>query len=121
VLIHVWAEFPPARMMLPWLQELSQRLEGRPDVALLTISVDDNPGVVEPIFRDNGYTFPVVFAHDYIRKLWGKEPSLPCTWIVDRQGVVRREDLGYGGDRSAWLDSALRGIEQVGTEPPSEP
>ncbi len=115
VLIHVWwSEVGVHRAMLPWMEELGGRLRGRPDFALLTFSVDENPGKLEPIVRDGGFTFPVVSARDYLWKLLGHEPSLPCTWIVDRQGVVVREDDGYSGDKDRWLAAALRAIDEAG-------
>jgi len=122
VLIHLWwSEVGWTRAMLPWIEELSARLRGRPDFALLTFSIDDNPGKLEPIARDNGFTFPVLAARDYVKTVQAQGPSLPCTWIVDRQGVVRREDTGFSGDKERWLDAALRAIDEIGAEPAAAP
>lgn len=104
-------------MMLPWLEELVLRVGNRPDFAVLTVSIDANPGTVESMVRDSGLTLPVVFSRDLVRDLHEGQVSLPCTWLIDRQGIVRRQDDGFGGDRDGWVASALRAIDELAEEP----
>jgi hypothetical protein len=84
-------------------------------MVVLTLNVDENPGVVEPMMRDNGYDFPVVFAFDYMLDLWGYRWEIPCTWIMDAQGTVRRELTGFGGGDAEWLDRVVQEMAQVGS------
>jgi cytochrome c biogenesis protein CcmG, thiol:disulfide interchange protein DsbE len=122
VLIHAWMDFAYANEMLPWIEELSGRLAKRSDVAILTINADENPGKIGPVVRDHGYTFPVVFSQELASKLGNGRLSVPNTWIVDRQGVVRRESSGVvGGGRAEWLDKVVRLIDEIGAPPPAKP
>ena len=41
---------------------------------------------------------------------------LPCKWLVDRQGVVRRRDDGYRGNEESWFGAALRAIDELAEE-----
>ena len=114
VLINVWAAWcGPCLVELPWLQKLHDRTRDRPDLVVLTLNVDENPGVVEPIMRRNGYDFPVVFAFQYMFDLWGPRWAIPCTWIVDPQGTVRREQSGFGASDERWLADVMHAMEQV--------
>ena len=116
VLLHAWAAQDPVRvdMMLPWLEELALRLGTRQDVVLLAISTDENPGAVASFIEGRGFTIPVVCSQDLVEKLNDGKISLPSTWIVDRQGVARRQDDGYDGDKDGWLARAQRAIEEAG-------
>ena len=119
VLIHAWIDM--ARMLLPSIQVLSARLAERPDVVVLTINGFDNPGKIAPILEDNGYTFPVVFSKDLFGQLAEARQGFPTTWIVDRQGVVVREDSGFAGGGEPWIEAVLRAIEEVGAGAPAPP
>jgi hypothetical protein len=87
-----------------------------PGMVLLTLNVDENPGVVEPIMRRNGYDFPVVFAYDYMLDLWGYEWAIPTTYIVDPQGMVRRELPSFDIGDEQGPDKVLQAMKQVARE-----
>jgi hypothetical protein len=81
-------------------------------VAIVSLNVDDNPGVVEPFLADTKYTFPVVFGSSFWDSLKLESNGIPTNWIVDDKGVARAELRGFGesaGD--AWVDAALARLE----------
>lgn len=96
---------------MPHLQKLYDRVKGRKDIQIVTFNVDDNIGAVAPFMKENNYTFPVVFAGFLMRDL---VPSLgiPLNWIVDTEGVVRLEDVGFGGNADQWVDRMLEALEK---------
>lgn len=112
-LINVWATWcGPCRMELPHLQKLHDQVKAREDVQVITLNVDDNIGLVEPYMKENKFTFPVIFANDYVNAL--VSPLLvPTNWIADRQGELRMESLGFGGDGEGWLAGSLAELENV--------
>jgi len=62
-LITVWATWcAPCRAELPAVQKLFDQVKDRRDVQTISISVDENPGVIAPFLKENHYTFPVIFA-----------------------------------------------------------
>jgi thiol-disulfide isomerase/thioredoxin len=112
-LVNVWATWcGPCKKELPELQRLYDRVKGRSDVAIVSLNVDDNPGVVEPFLADTKYTFPVVFGSSFWDSLKLESNGIPTNWIVDDKGVARAELRGFGesaGD--AWVDAALARLE----------
>jgi len=78
---------------------------------LITINVDDNVGLVGPLLKQNKYTFPVIPAQFLVNSL---VPMLgiPTNWIVDTNGVVRLERVGFGGDEK-WADQAIETLEKT--------
>ncbi|MBE3072737.1 MAG: hypothetical protein IMZ67_07150 [Acidobacteria bacterium] len=97
---------------MPHLQKLFDKVKGRTDIQIVTFNVDDNIGAVAPFMKENKYTFPVVFAGFLLREL---VPSLgiPLNWIVDIEGVVRLEDVGFGGNADQWVDQMLEALEKA--------
>lgn len=112
--INVWATWcAPCRGELPDVEKLYQRLKGRPDVALVTLNVDTNIGLVEPFLNETGYTFPVYLAADWAHK-FDVDSGIPANWIVDRTGIVRVKSSAVGwlkGD--AWVEEVLAQIDKV--------
>jgi pentatricopeptide repeat protein len=122
VLLNIWATWcPPCVEEMPALQRLHERIRERSDLVLLTLSVDENPGVVEPFLKKGGYTFPVVFGYDYMLRVWGHRWAIPCTWILDAEGAVRREQRGSGTGAEAWAVAAQQAMERVAKEPRQKP
>ena len=95
-LLNVWATWcRPCLAELPDLQKLYEQMKGRKDIQVVSISVDENPGIVGPFLKQHSYTFPVILAQGtFVDELAGRV-GVPRTWIVDGTGVVRWEQLGY--------------------------
>jgi thiol-disulfide isomerase/thioredoxin len=122
--VNVWATWcPPCRKELPHLQRLYERVKDRPDVVLLTMNVDETTSKVRPFLSRNGYTFPVVFADDYVRTQLGAT-GIPRNWVLDANGVLRFDEVGYGDGAGDWVANAERMIEETravqGTPQPKE-
>jgi len=112
VLINVWATWcGPCRAELPHLQKLYEKVKDRSDVQILTFNYDDNPGVITPYMKENGFSFPVLPAYDFVTGVLDSI-AIPQNWIVDPKGVWRWTQFGFGGD-PAWEESMLRKLESV--------
>lgn len=86
VLIASWATWcGPCRLELPHLQKFYDKVKNRSDIQVLTFNIDENPGLVTPFMKKEGYTFPVLsaFSMEEARGL------IPQTWIVDSHGTWR--------------------------------
>ena len=62
--------------------------------------------------KDNKYTFPVLPAGDYVHNLV-PELSIPRNWIVDRDGVLRMEKIGFGMGDDQWVNDMIGEMEKA--------
>lgn len=93
---------------MPRFQKLYERYKNRPDVLLLTLSMDENPGLIEPFVKEHKFTFPVLpafsFVEDTLHVL-----GIPQNWIVDANGVVRQKEIGFEASDNweNWMAEAI--------------
>ncbi len=94
------------------MQKLYDRIKDRKDIQVVTFNVDDSVGDVAPFMKTNNYTFPVVPAsalvHDLVPSL-----SIPRVWIVDEEGIVRSETVGFDYDADKWEEQMLAALEKA--------
>lgn len=115
VLINLWATWcGPCRAELPHLQKLYEKVKDRSDVQILTFNYDDNPGVITPYMKQEGFTFPVLPAYDFVTGVLDSI-FLPQNWILDPKGGWRWTQFGFGID-PAWEEDMLRKLESVKRE-----
>jgi len=55
--------------------------------------------------------FPVLLAHDYVHALL-PNLSIPRNWVVDKEGLMREESIGFGGDGNQWVKNALAKLHE---------
>ena len=103
-LINFWATWcGPCVAEMPYLEKLHRRLTDQPNVQLLTLNVDENPGVVAPFVRVGSYTFPVVPAEQFVQNML-RVNGYPTNWVVDPDGVVRRMHGAGLGEPDRWVE-----------------
>jgi thiol-disulfide isomerase/thioredoxin len=93
--VNVWSTWcGPCKWELPVIQKLHDRLKGRDGVQVISMSVDENPGLVQPFMLEKGFTFPALPAKGLVD---GLVPllSIPRTWIVSTEGVITHEKTGF--------------------------
>jgi len=122
VFANVWATWcGPCREELPLLGKLAERLAGRDDVRVVTFNVDRNIGTVAPFVAREKLALPVLLAERYVSGLYDGSLTIPRNWILDRDGTVRWEQVGFDpsqGER--WVDEAARLIDELaGAAPPA--
>jgi thiol-disulfide isomerase/thioredoxin len=109
VIVNVWATWcAPCREEMPAL-DAYYRQHREQGLVLVALSMDDPKD--EPKVRDvtRGYSFPVGLQHDTYLNGYGRIWRLPLTFVVDRRGVLRK-DQWYG---DPGLDTQL--LEQTVT------
>ena len=112
-LINLWATWcGPCKAELPYLQKLYNKVRERKDLTVLTLNTDDNLGLILPFLEENKYTFPVLPADAYVHKLV-PELSIPRNWIVDANGVLKTERVGFGGGDDKWVDDMIAVMEKA--------
>ena len=95
VLLNFWATWcGPCRVEMPAMEQLYQTLS-RKDFEILAVSTDaQGVSITRPFQQENHLTFPILHDADYRVGLTYGVRTLPMTFMVDRQGVVRHQIFG---------------------------
>jgi peroxiredoxin len=95
VLLNFWATWcGPCRIEMPAMEQLYRALS-RKDFEILAVSTDpQGAAVTRPFQRDMGLTFPIVHDPDMRTGLMYGARTLPLSFMVDRQGVIRKKIFG---------------------------
>jgi thiol-disulfide isomerase/thioredoxin len=89
VLLNLWATWcAPCLQELPSLLELQKRM---PEVAVVAVSIDQDPDVYRKFLVDHHVDLLTVRDEDMrVNALYGTA-QIPETYVIDKQGVVRRK------------------------------
>jgi len=110
-LITVWATWcQPCREELPLVQKFYEQTKDRRDIQVISISVDDDAGLLDPFMKAQKYTFPVLPATTFIDDI-SANLAIPRTWIVDTNGVLREEGIGFS--KADWPDPILSRLNAI--------
>lgn len=96
VVVDFWGTFcGPCKKSFPKYQELSEKFGS--DLSIIAISVDEpeDKGKIPDFIKATGVKFAVVWDKDKSAVKKYAPPTMPSSFIVDRQGVVRHMHVGY--------------------------
>jgi thiol-disulfide isomerase/thioredoxin/tetratricopeptide (TPR) repeat protein len=111
--VNAWATWcGPCQTEMPSVQKLYEKMKGNPDVQVLTLNIDENPGLIAPYLQNTNYTFPIIPATSLFVQI-DQFMAIPRNWVVDANGVLRREQLGFGNKDEEWLKNATQALEEV--------
>ena len=109
VLVSFFATWcPSCQAEMPFLQGAwdAQKDQG---VEVVIVDIKETQGLVGDFMRRNGYTMPVVLDRQGRAAASYGVTSLPTSFILDRQGVIRGVKVGAFTSREAVL-SRLSGV-----------
>lgn len=91
VLVNFWATWcPPCRLEMPGFQAVYEDYRDR-GFSVVGLAMDvGGPEVVAAFVRDNGVGYPVAMAPEEVTLRYGGVDALPQSFLVDRQGRVRK-------------------------------
>jgi thiol-disulfide isomerase/thioredoxin len=113
LLINVWATWcGPCVAEHPEFQKLYDKLKTRSDIAVLSFNVDEDIGKVTPYIARNGYTFPVIPAADLVKAV-KSSLAIPQNWLVNPEGKLEWEQIGFSTDDTKWQESIEAKIEEL--------
>jgi peroxiredoxin len=92
VLLNFWATWcPPCVQEMPALLQLQH---DRPDLAVLAVSIDEDPGAYTRFLARHHVDFVSVRDPDRTAANLYHTEGWPETYIIDRKGVIRRKIVG---------------------------
>jgi cytochrome c biogenesis protein CcmG, thiol:disulfide interchange protein DsbE len=108
VLLNFWASWcGPCIQETPALVELHHE---RPDLAIVAISIDEDPGAYQRFLQRFHVDYTTVRDPDQkVAKVYGTD-GWPETYIIDRQGVLRRKVVGDPDWSSPEMRAYLQGL-----------
>ncbi len=90
VLLNFWATWcGPCRSELPRFDRWQAKYQAR-GLQVLAISMDDNPALARGVVEKLRLQFPVVMGDSELGGLYGGIFGLPVTYLIDRNGIVRK-------------------------------
>ena len=112
VVLNFWASWcPPCVAKMPSTQASSENFGDQ--VIFLGINIGESLDLVQEFIEEGGYTFPI--GLDEGRVIHGDlypSPGIPFTVVVDRDGVIVGELIGWNDDIAeelyAMIESALQ-------------
>lgn len=107
VLINFWASWcVPCQEELPELQRLYQKYQER-GFEVIGINIDKKQVNAEKFIGRFNLTFPVALdpASSTIREYKGR--SMPMSYLIDRQGVVRQLFFGFNRKKLPVMETAI--------------
>ena len=89
VVLNLWATYcAPCIEELPSLLEMQKRM---PEIAVVAVSIDQDPDVYHKFLPDHHVNLLTVRDEEMrVNALYGTA-QIPETYIIDRQGIVRRK------------------------------
>lgn len=110
-LLDLWATWcGSCRAELPYIQKVYDQVKDRQDLQVITINIDDNPGLLEGYLKDTHFTFPILPAKDLAEKIVSVM-VLPETYLVNLEGRRSLDHIGGASDK--WVTGVITRMEQV--------
>ncbi len=100
VLVNFWATWcPPCRAEMPSFEQVWRERQKDGFVVLGLSADEDGSGPVSAFLQDRGVTYPVAMATASAKRAFGGATALPASFLIDKQGVVRRTVTGVFDER----------------------
>ena len=105
ILLNFWATWcAPCRLEMPTIDKAYQEYKSR-GLEILAVSLDaGSNSVVKNFMQELKLDFPVLLDPNMeVLRLY-RQFSIPATFLIDKQGIVRHRELGYRD----WTDPESR-------------
>jgi len=111
VLLNFWATWcAPCRIELPHFNDWQAKYKAQ-GLQVLAVSMDDDPALARGVAQKLHLSFPVLMGDPKLGGRYGGVFGLPVTFLIDRNGFVRKRIEG-----EVRLDSIESDVKQLLSE-----
>ena len=94
VIVDFWATWcEPCKKSFPAYQKLSHKFAGK--LSIVGISVDEEPDGIAAFAAETGVSFPLAWDSDQSVAAAYSPPTMPTSYVIDKNGIVRHVHDGY--------------------------
>ncbi len=96
VIVDFWATWcAPCRRGIPDLVSLKSEFKNK-DLEIIGISVDQENTLssIKPFIKENKINYPIVYGNMDVVAAYGNIPSIPTSFIVDKEGKIAASYVG---------------------------
>ncbi len=98
LVLDFWATWcVPCRAQRPLLDDLEKRYKDSPDVVFVPVNADDDPSLVAPFLKAQGWTQHGYFEAGLARKM--VVSSIPTVLVIDPAGQISSRMIGFIPER----------------------
>jgi len=121
VFLNFWATWcGPCKVEMPAMEALYQAFRSQ-GLEILAVSVDQQGAAVTRPFKEAiGLSFPILHDSDYQVGLTYGARTLPMTYMIDRQGIIRQRVFGARDWDSQEARKLIREMLEEPYQAPSE-
>jgi len=121
VFLNFWATWcGPCKVEMPAMEALYQAFRSQ-GLEILAVSVDQQGAAVTRPFKEAmGLSFPILHDSDYQVGLVYGARTLPMTYVIDRQGIIRQRVFGARDWDSPEARKLMRDMLEEPYQAPSE-
>jgi len=109
-IVDFWATWcEPCKKSFPKLEELNVKYRSS-GLQVVGVSEDDDADGIPMFAKEFGSTFPLVWDQEKSIAAKWQPKSMPCTFIVDKGGVVRFVHFGFHDGEEASIEQEIKGL-----------
>jgi peroxiredoxin len=109
LIVDFWATWcAPCKESFPAYQKLLDKFGDQ--LMVIGVSVDDNPKGIPAFVKETGVSFPVVWDKDHAVSSQYNPTTMPTSFIVDQNGIVRFVHSGFHSGDEKVLESQIESL-----------
>jgi cytochrome c biogenesis protein CcmG/thiol:disulfide interchange protein DsbE len=109
VIVDFWATWcEPCRDSFPVYQRMVDKFGGK--LVVIGVSVDEEPDGIAKFAADTGAKFDLVWDEGQVLSERYKPPTMPTSYILDKNGVVRFVHAGFKSGDDAQIESEVSSL-----------